>query len=240
VGHDVSDRIALEQMREDLTHMIVHDLRNPLGSMMSSLQLIRTALIERDETLPISKLVRIALRSGQKLYLLIDSLLDLRRLESGETELKRTPVAPKALIREAIEQVQPMAMNKEQELSVCVERALPAVTVDREMILRVLTNLLDNAIKFTLKHGHISLSAKCVEAGVRFVVSDTGPGIAPEYHMLIFERFTRLKDTEGLRGTGLGLAFCKLAVEAHGGRIWVESELGQGSNFCVLIPVEEE
>jgi PAS domain S-box-containing protein len=109
LGHDISERVALEQMREDLTHMVIHDLRNPLGSIMGSLQLIHTAFVERDQTLPIAKLLSVAMRSGQKLYLLIDSLLDLGRMEAGDTELNKVPVGVDGLLQEALEQIQPFA-----------------------------------------------------------------------------------------------------------------------------------
>ncbi|MFQ6100421.1 MAG: ATP-binding protein [Anaerolineae bacterium] len=238
LGHDVSERVALERMRKDLTHMIIHDLRNPLSSIMSSLQLIHTAFVERDQTLPVTKLLRVAMRSGEKLYLLIDSLLDLGRLEASETELNRTFLSPDLLVQEAVEQIQPLALNKEQTLTAQVSRDLPKVSADGDLILRVLTNLLDNAVKFTVRGGQITLSVQRVEEKILFTVSDTGPGIAPEHHQRIFERFTRLEDAEGVKGTGLGLAFCKLAVEAHGGHIWVESEVGQGSRFKFTLPLE--
>jgi NtrC-family two-component system sensor histidine kinase KinB len=239
LGHDISERVALEQIREDLTHMVVHDLRNPLGSIMGSLQLIHTAFVEHDQTLPIAKLLSVAMRSGQKLYMLIDSLLDLGRLEAGETELSKVPVDVDALAQEAVEQIQPFALGKKQDLSTQVVPELPQVSADYDLILRVLTNLLDNAVKFTGRSGRITLSAEQVEDEVVFTVADTGIGISPEYRQRIFERFTRLENANGVKGTGLGLAFCKLAVEAHRGRIWVESEVGKGSQFRFALPLED-
>jgi len=238
VGHDISERVALERMREDLTHMVIHDLRNPLNSIMGSLQLIHTAFVERDATLPVSKLLRIAMRSGNKLYMLIDSLLDLRRLEMGEAELNKTLIAAEELVREAVEQIQPLALNKHQKISVEITRDLPRFVADRDLILRVLTNLLDNAVKFTPPKGQVTLEVGPAESRILFTVTDTGPGIPPEYRQSVFERFTRLRRSEGVKGTGLGLAFCKLAIEGHGGRIWVESEPGQGSQFMFTLPLE--
>jgi len=240
LGHDISERVALERMREDLTHMIIHDLRNPLSSIMSSLQLIHTALVERDLTLPMLKLLRIALRSGEKLHRMIDSLLDLGRLESGETELKKSWLNPKSLAQEAVEQVQPLALSKEQALKVRVAPDLQRVFADGGMILRVLTNLLDNAVKFTPEEGSVTLDVERVEEGMLFTVSDTGPGIPAEHHRHIFDRFARLEDAESFKGAGLGLAYCRLAVEAHGGHIWVESEVDQGSRFKFTLPLESE
>jgi NtrC-family two-component system sensor histidine kinase KinB len=239
VGHDISERVELEQMRADLTHMVVHDLRNPLGSIMGSLQLIHTAFIEHDETLPVSKLLRIAMRSGQKLYLLIDSLLDLGRLESGDTELKKVLIDIDSVVQEAVDQIEPFALSKRQMVSVEIAPGLPKVFADRDLVLRVLTNLLDNAVKFTRKDGRITLGVEQDGDDVAFAVSDTGIGIPPEYRHRIFDRFLRLENADEVKGTGLGLAFCKLAVEAHGGRIWVESEEGQGSRFKFTLPVED-
>jgi len=240
VGHDISERVALEQMREDVTHMIVHDLRNPLSSIMSSLQLIHIACVEHDETLPIMQLSRIAIRSGQKMYRLIESLLDLGRLEAGETVLKKILANPEALAREAIEQIQPLTLNRKQTLTMQSAQGLPEVSADRDLILRVLTNLLDNAVKFTPREGHITLRVERTEEEMVFAVSDTGPGISPEYRQRIFDRFARPEHAKGIKGTGLGLAFCKLAVEAHGGRIWAESEPGHGATFYFTLPVEAE
>jgi len=244
VGHDISEQVALERMREDLTHMIVHDLRNPLGSITSSLQLIGAAFIEHDETLPVMKLLGIAMRSGRKLYRLIDSLLDLSRLEAGETELKKTLVSPESLVQEAIEQIQPSALSKDQTMAAQVVPGLPKVPTDGDLILRVLTNLLDNAVKFTPKEGRITLNVEQMGAEMLFAVSDTGSGIPTDSRQHVFDRFVRLDraeapaGTRGAKGTGLGLAFCKLAVEAHKGRIWVESEMGHGTTFYFALPLE--
>jgi NtrC-family two-component system sensor histidine kinase KinB len=237
IGHDVSERVALERVREDLTHMIVHDLRNPLGSMMSSLQLIHTAFVEQDETVPVMKLVRIAMRSGDKLYRLINSLLDLGRLEAGETELQKDLVSSDLLVQEAMEQIQPLALNRGQTLVAQLRPGLPRVPADRELILRVLTNLLDNAVKFTPKEGHITLSVEKAGEEIQFAVSDTGRGIPPESLRRVFDRFVRLENDKAIKGTGLGLSFCKVAVEAHGGHIWVESELGHGATFYFTLPL---
>jgi len=237
LGHDVSEQVALERMREDLTRMIIHDLRNPLSSIMSSLQLIHTAFVERDLTLPVLKLLRIAMRSGEKLHQLIDSLLDLGRLEAGEKTDLRIWLDPKSLAREAVEQIQPLTLSKEQTLAVRVDPDLPQVFADSGMILRVLTNLLDNAVKFTPAGGNVTLGVERAGEEILFTVSDTGPGIAPEHHRRIFDRFARLENAREFEGTGLGLAYCKLAVESHGGRIWVESEVDEGSRFKFTLPV---
>jgi len=238
VGHDVSERVALEQMREDLTHMIVHDLRNPLGSMMSGLQLVQNALIEGDSSLPLVKLLSIAMRGGRKMFRLIDSLLDLGRMEAGEMDLKRTMVSPAALAQDAIEQVHPTVLSRDQTLTAEIASDLPEVLADADLMLRVVANLIDNAVKFSPVGGQITVRVERVGEEVRFAVTDSGPGIPPESRQRIFDRFVRLEGIEDVKGTGIGLAFCKLAVEAHEGRIWVESEVGRGATFYFALPLE--
>ncbi|MCJ7737726.1 MAG: ATP-binding protein [Anaerolineae bacterium] len=238
VGFDVSERVALEEMREDTIHTIIHDLRNPLGSVLGSLELIHTAVVEHDATLPILQLLGIGLFSGHKMHRLIDSLLDIGRLESGSTDLEKVAVDPQVLITKAVDQVQPLVLNKQQTLTVQDTADLPSLDVESDLIVRVRTNFLDNAIKYTPMKGHISVCTDLIGREVQFTVSDTGQGVLPADSKRIFDRFTRLENAEHTRGTGLGLAFCKLAVEAHGGRIWAESEPGAGANFHFTLPVE--
>ena len=240
MGHDISEQVALERMRENLTYMIVHDLRNPLGNMMSSMQMIHDAFTERDQTVPLLQLMGIAMRSGNKLHRLIDSLLDLGRMESGEAELHKTLTSPKELIQEAVEQVQPLVLSRGQTLTTQIATDLPNVLADGGLILRVLTNLMDNAIKFTSYDGRISIGAEHNAVQVQFSVTDTGLGIPIESRLRIFDCFARLKGAEGVKGTGIGLAFCKLAVEAHAGRIWVESKEGHGATFYFTLPLEAQ
>jgi len=134
--------------------------------------------------------------------------------------------------------MQPSALGRKQSLEVQVAPGVPDIPADRELLFRVLNNLLDNAIKYTPMAGHIELRVEQADAGVLFAVSDDGPGIAPEHGDHIFDRFFHLETAADSKGRGLGLAFCKLAVAAHGGRIWVESKLGQGATFCFTLPVE--
>jgi signal transduction histidine kinase len=144
---------------------------------------------------------------------------------------------PTLLVQDAVEQIQPLALSRGQTLAVRTERGLPPIMADGDMILRVLTNLMDNAVKFNAKNGCVTLEVRRVGAEILFSVADTGPGIPPESRQRVFDRFARLESAEGVKGTGLGLAFCKLAVEAHHGRIWVESEVGQGATFYFVLPV---
>lgn len=239
IWHDLTERLELERVRRDLTHMIVHDLRSPVSTIMSSLELIHAAQRDRTLTLPVDELFAIAQRSGEKLFLLIDSILDLAKLEEGKAVLQTQPLDPAKLIADAIEQVRPQAAAQGQELETAVDEELPSIHGDRRLLQRVLLNLLDNALKFTPRGGRIRVVGERTDGdGILIAVSDTGPGIRPEDRDRIFERFTR-GTGEVVQGTGLGLAFCKLAVEAHGGRIWVESTPGQGATFKFTLPKGE-
>ena len=238
IVQDITERVVVEQMRADLTDMIVHDLRNPLSNIISSLRLMRDVIMGGDETLPMPQLLRVATRGCERLFRLVDSVLDLRHLEAAEVELTKATVNPRKLVEEIAEQMQPSALSRKQSLEVQAAPGVPDVPADRELLFRVLNNLLDNAIKYTPTEGHIELRVEQAGASVLFTVSDDGPGIPPEHCDHIFDRFFRLESAADSKGSGLGLAFCKLAVEAHGGRIWAESKLGQGATFCFTLPVK--
>ncbi|MCX7855336.1 MAG: ATP-binding protein [Anaerolineae bacterium] len=220
-----------------MTHMIVHDLRNPLSSIMSSLELIRARLRDPTMDIPLDQLFAVAQRSGERLFGLIDSILDVARLESGKAELNYQVIDVGDLVGEAVEQVRPVAVGREIRLNFYVPPGLPLIEGDRNLLLRTLTNLLDNALKFVPPDGEVRVTVDRPSADVlQFAVSDTGPGIPLEYQERIFDRFARLPN-EKTRGTGIGLAFCKLVVEAHGGRIWVESQPGKGATFKFTVPL---
>ncbi len=240
IGHDVTELVALEQARDDLMHMIVHDLQNPLSNIVGSLQMTTRALSEGDTALPVIEVLQVALRSSHRLQRLIDSLLDLRQLEEGKADLDLTLVRPTLLVQEALDIVAPVIEKKNHSLSLDIPPDLPPVTVDYDMITRVLTNLLSNATKYTQSGGKIELIISKKATDVLFTVSDNGPGISPDAQSHIFERFTRLEGSRRTKGTGLGLPFCKLAVEAHGGEIWVDSTPGEGSQFTFRLSLEEQ
>ncbi|MGQ9466207.1 MAG: GAF domain-containing protein [Anaerolineae bacterium] len=237
VLHDISERLQLEQVRKDLTYMIVHDLRNPLASIMSSLELIRARLQDPTMDIPLDQLFAVAQRSGERLFGLIDSILDVARLESGKAELNYQMIDVGEMVREAVEQLRPVAVGRDIHLGFHIPPGLPPVKGDRDLLLRTLTNLMDNAAKFTPSKGEVWVTVDRPSTDtLRFAVSDTGPGIPLEYQKRIFDRFARFPQGSA-RGTGIGLAFCKLAVEAHGGRIWVESQPGEGATFFFTIPM---
>ncbi len=245
-AHEVTEWTHLEESRQELVNMLVHDLRVPLSNIQSSLDLVLTAWRERDVTLPMEQLLQIGQRSAQRMEHLISDILDSARLQAHERTLTVTPIDVATLVEEAVEIVTGSAQRRRQKLQVAVEPDLPPMEGDLELLRRVLVNLLGNAVKYTDEGGEITitatlnttaddLSADEYAAKFQFSIHDTGPGIAPRVQERLFQLFYR-GDSTKIKSTGIGLAFCKLAVEAHGGRIWVESTPGSGSTFRFTIP----
>jgi NtrC-family two-component system sensor histidine kinase KinB len=232
---DISERKALDRLREDLTAMVYHDLRSPLSNIISSLDMLES-LLPTENAATLHSVFSIATRSTDRMQRLISSLLDINRLEAGQTITNFKSVEAANLVREASETIQPLIESKQLTLTVELP-ALPAVWVDEDMLRRVLINLLENACKFTASKGAVMVGGAHVDDQVQLWVQDTGPGIPLEARDQIFEKFTRLNVERAPKGLGLGLAFCRLAVQAHGGRIWVESEMGHGSRFIFSLPV---
>ncbi|WP_322506715.1 sensor histidine kinase, partial [Anaerolinea sp.] len=181
----------------------------------------------------------IAIRSTGRMQRLINTLLDIYRLEAGQpiTSRAMTEIAP--LVYEAVDTILPVAENKGQQVDVQIEPNLPPLNIDADMIRRVLINLLDNATKYTLFKGKITLSVYRKGERVEFAVRDNGPGIPPDALEVIFDKFARLQSERFPKGIGLGLAFCRLAVRSHGGEIWVESKLNEGSCFTFALPIPQ-
>ncbi|MGH8245860.1 MAG: sensor histidine kinase [Gammaproteobacteria bacterium] len=235
IFRDISVRKDLDGLRDDMTAMIYHDLRSPLANIVSSLDMLST-LTTQDETS--KSMLTIATNSTARIQRLINSLLDINRLESGVQVLDQKAVDPAALVGEAIHDVEPASVGRRQTLEKRLAAALPLVFVDVDMIYRVFVNLLENAIKFTPAEGKVEIGGRVEDPDwIKMWVRDNGPGIPAAEQMRIFEKFTRLRGTDKSGGLGIGLAFCRLAVQAHGGRIWLESELGKGSTFWLTLPI---
>jgi len=222
-----------------LTAMIVHDLRTPLTVIIGALESLTLP-----EGQPLTEeFVPMALMSARRLLGMVNDLLDITKMESGEMKLELAAVSPQEIVQTAAQQAGYLAHEKGLHLTVEVASDVPRVRADEDKMIRTLVNLLSNAVKFTPEGGKVRLSARAVEGGkeVEFAVADTGEGIPPEWIERIFEKFGQVESRKSGRkmSTGLGLTFCKMVVEAHGGRIWVESELGQGSTFRLRVPAEE-
>lgn len=239
VLHDVTEERLLQQMRDDLTHTMVHDLRNPLTAIMTSLNLLSTRfssnlLPEQD------RLVGIANRSAQQLLKLVNAILDTTRLESGQMPLKWQPVAIAELVEEVLQSQLALAEAKGMRLEKQLPAALPYISADNDLLGRILQNLVGNAIKFTPPGGSVHVGANQPDLGdgpghLTLFVRDTGPGIPLELQNHLFQKF--VTGGQAGHGSGLGLAFCRLAAEAHGGRVWLESEPGNGSTFYISLPL---
>ncbi len=244
VLRDVTEERQLQMLRDELTNTIVHDLRSPLTSILGGLYMLKDMVTPDQPDSDESQALSISIHSTDKLLNLVNSLLDISKLKSGQALADLRPVSLDALVQSSVTHLIPLA----QEIGIVIRQQLasdlPRVLADEDKLGRVLTNLLDNALKFTPANGQIGVLAERWSANpayVRCAVRDTGPGVPPEFRTRIFERFVQLPDQVGRRrGTGLGLSFCRLAIEAHGGQIWVDDAPDGGSEFSFTVKAVEE
>src|SRR5215211_1390756 len=233
---DITERKELDNLREDLTAMIYHDLRSPLANIVSSLDVLFNMVPENDKE-TVHSILKIAENSTDRIQRLVSSLLDVNRLESGQPVVDQKVVGTISLIKKAVLDVEPVAKGRRQTISAELPPELPPIWVDEDMARRVLINLMENAVKFTPTNGHVEAGANQENHWVHLWVKDNGPGIPAAEQERIFDKFTRLRGSNRASGLGIGLAFCRLAVLGHGGKIWVESEPGKGSVFHFTFPV---
>ena len=231
VQQDLTEQHQAELLRDSLTHMIVHDLRSPLSGILMSLELIGEAKGLDDKS---KDILRRALSSAQQLTHMISTLLDVNKMEAGEMRLNPTAGDLRDAVNESLATLSGLVASR--QIIVDADGPVPA-SFDREIIVRVVSNLVANAIKFTPKNGTVTLRVGSRRGGACVEVVDTGRGIPPEFHARIFEKFGQVEARQQKQhlGTGLGLAFCKLALQAHGGDIGVESVVGQGSTFWFVL-----
>jgi len=228
-----------EQARKVLVELMVHDLRSPLTVLLSTLDLLQTTAAKALSG-NLVELISNARRAGTVMAGLISDMLDIARLETGQLALKPQRIHVPTLLREAALQGKVPAEQLHLKLVVADNGDLPEVEADQQLIQRVLANLVGNAITHTPPGGTITLDARPEPAGyVTLSVRDTGQGIPKEQQQRIFERFAQVeRGGTRRRGTGLGLTFCRMAVDAHHGRIWVESEPERGSTFAFTLPIK--
>jgi PAS domain S-box-containing protein len=227
---------SLEALRDNLTHMIVHDMRTPLQVILTTAEVLEMfdepTMNERSQTK-----IKDIVRQTKLLAAMVKSLLDVSQLESGLLTLDKKVYNLLLLCKEAVEEIGPLAAN----IQILFEEpgCESFVECDHDIIKRVVVNLLVNAIKFSAKGDKIHVVFSRDDLFARLIIADSGPGIAPEYHEKIFEKFWQVDSNKHkqMHSSGLGLTFCKLAIEAHGGTIGVESELGKGAKFWFQIPV---
>jgi PAS domain S-box-containing protein len=237
---DVTEERAISQIREDLTHTMVHDLRNPLTGISGALQMLEVPMrgALSDDNLD---MLGIAQRNTNRMLDMVNAILDISRLESGRMPLSPTIFAVGEAVEEAIDLGRPLAEGKNIHLINAVVEHLPPVWADQALIGRVLQNLVGNALKFTPEGGVVRIEAQVpVDAPDRLFVSvvDTGPGIPADIRSQIFQKF--VTGQQAGHGSGLGLAFCRMVLEAHEERIWVESAPGQGATFTFSLPLAAE
>lgn len=226
-----------EALRDNLVTMLVHDLRTPLTGILAPLQMLASddfGQLDAEQR----ELVEMCTQNSYGLLDLVNQLLDINRLESGALKPDRRWVDLKTIIDGAVRQVQPLLLARSDTLTTELSPELSRVYADSDLLKRVLVNLLGNAIKFTPMESSIRVTATPLPEGVvSLAVSDNGPGIPVADQERVFEKFAQVEARrEGHKlSTGLGLTFCRLAVETHDGRIWVDSTAGEGSTFAFTI-----
>jgi signal transduction histidine kinase len=225
--------VNASQLRDQMLGVVAHDLRNPLSTI-----LLQAAALRRHGPEPerrSQKSEDAIQRAATRMNRLINDLLDVALLESGQLVIERTRLSPRELIAGAIELLRPLAASSTLDLRVDVDEDVPELSGDRDRLQQVLENLIGNAIKFTEPGGSIVTRASSGDHEVLFSVTDTGRGIAAEHLPFVFDRFWQATRA-GRQGAGLGLAIARGIVEAHGGRIGVESTQGRGTTFWFTIP----
>jgi two-component system phosphate regulon sensor histidine kinase PhoR len=251
VFHDITELRRLEHIRKDFVANVSHELRTPLTSIKGYVE----ALLDggKDDPETSVRFLDIILKQSDRLNLILEDLLQLSKIESGQVQFKQEPLHIGSVVERTIAMIKPLADKKQHELRSEVEPGLPLITGDQERLVQVVANLLDNAIKYTPEGGQITVSARRIPVsgqrmadgprnGVELTVTDTGIGIPEKDRPRVFERFYRVDKARSreLGGTGLGLAIVKHIVEGHGGQIRVEGNVPSGSRFVVRLPAETE
>ena len=234
---DITSLYEVDRLKSEFVSIVSHELRTPLTSIKGALQLL---IDERRASDPDdAMLLNVALSNTERLVRIINDILDISKIEAGKLELNARPHAVDEVVRQSLQNVEPIARGALVTLRADIEPGVPAVHVDLDRVIQVVVNLLSNALKVAPPRSEVTLSARRAADGfVAFSVTDRGKGIAPEKIGLLFQKFQQLDgaNTRKARGTGLGLAIVKALVEMQGGRVSVESTVGHGSTFTVTVP----
>lgn len=226
----------LEQMKDDFLHSITHDLRNPMTSIRGFLKFLRDGVAG-----PVNeqqkKMLDTMDRASNRLMGLINDILDIAKLESGRMSLNLEPTDLRLIAKRTLEVAEGIALKKSLHLNIEAPENLPVTSCDPGLIDRVFTNLVGNALKFTPENGTITIALQELDDTIKISINDTGEGIPPEYIDRVFDKFQQVAG-QHKGGTGLGLTICKHIVEAHLGKIWAESVMGQGTKMIFVIPRE--
>jgi signal transduction histidine kinase len=235
--HDITPFKEMDQLKSELIATVSHDLKQPLAVMNGYLELLLMHG-RMDETG--NGFIDMVRKSVQSMRQLIDDLLDLAKIESG-IHLHLEPVDAQALIIECIDALKPVITNKNMVVKTDFPPNLPLLMADQSRMRQILINLIGNAVKYTQPDGQVQIICERRDQVLRILIQDNGMGISPEDQSHIFERFYRVRrpETDSIEGTGLGLAIVKSLVEAHNGKIGLESRLGEGTTFHVSLPLPE-
>ncbi len=242
VFYNKTEERELARARDMFSQMIVHDLRSPLTAVTTSLRLLEELVPHDSEFRPlVEKTTGGSRRALRKVLNRVDSLLDISRMESGEMYLDREPVYLATMLNTVRQELQPLADDLGVQIINDLPPDLPALNVDSDKVERMLLNLVDNALKYTPPEHDIYVRAALNDnIFLRVEVADRGPGIPDDYKKRLFNRFVQVEGRRTVRrGVGLGLTFCKMVVDAHGGDIWVEDNPGGGSLFKATLPVAQ-
>ena len=221
--------------RDEFLAIVSHDLRNPLGAIVTGVSVLQRTTIGGTEGESIHKLAEVILRSADRMKRLIADLLDIAQIQAGNLAVEQKPHDVEGIVREGLEMLRPLATQMDLQLEGIASAGLQ-VHCDRGRVLQIFSNLVDNALKFTPKGGSIFIEAQGAGHEARFFVRDTGRGISDEELPRIFDRFWQAQRNKHA-GIGMGLSIVKGLVEAHGGRLWVESKLGAGTTFFFTLPL---
>jgi len=237
VLHDISDLRKLERVRRDFVANVSHEFKTPLTAIQGFAETLLAGAMDDPQNR--IRFLQIILEHSRRLARLTDDLLELSKMDADRLDLEVDRLSVRQFVQSCLETTQGSAADKHLQVSANLQESLPDIAADRRRLAEVLQNLLDNAIQYTPSGGKIAVSASSDGNEVTFTVSDTGIGIPQVDQPRIFERFYRVDVARSreVGGTGLGLSIAKHLVEAHGGRIWVESEVGQGSQFHFTVPV---
>ncbi len=237
VFHDITELRRLERVRQDFVANVSHELRTPISSIKGYAEtLLEGALKDKVNA---REFVDIIYQDANRLAALINDLLDLSKIESGKLKMSFTVLDPGVLIKKGLTVIENQAKAKSITLKTDIPLDLPEIQADETRFSQVMINLLDNAIKYSSEGAQVIISAKVADSYLQIDISDTGMGISEDDLPRIFERFYRVDKARSreLGGTGLGLSIVKHIVSAHGGQVWVKSELGRGSTFSFTIPL---
>ncbi|XWK91295.1 MAG: PAS domain S-box protein [Phormidium sp.] len=239
IGEDITERYKLERMKGEFVSIVSHELRTPLTSMQAALNLLSENIVDPSSETGQS-VIQIAAEGVERLVRLVNDILDLERLESGKIRLEKSCCNPAQVVKKAIDQMQELANQSSIKLSTTIESC--PIYADCDRLLQVLINLLSNAIKFSASGSTVWLKIEIIQNQLKFSIKDQGRGIPADKLETIFERFHQIdaSDSREKGGTGLGLAICRSIVQQHGGKIWAESILGEGSTFYFTLPIGEE